>query len=89
MSPDPMRDLEVCVIEKTSGLLFEWGGHQTVNIYDSYEYVEKMLNNSTEPLSTFGMFMLGGEKPTYEDFISGVHDHLDLIDGSEGGEETG
>ena len=76
--PDPMRDLEVCVIEKTSGLLFEWGGGQTVNVFDANEYVKCMLNGSTP--KTFDAYMMGEDKPGYEDFISSVHEHLDLDD---------
>jgi len=86
MSPDPMRDLEVCVIEKTSGLLFEWGGGQTVNLYDVHEYTTCILNGTVP--KCLDAYMMGEDKPTYEDFISSVHDHLDLIDGTDDGEEA-
>lgn len=85
------RDLEVCVIEKVTGLLFEWNGSQTVNVYDALEYTRKMMTGETP--KCFDSYMIGSgmptndDKPTAEDFVASVIDHLDLTDGSEDGEE--
>ncbi len=72
------RDLEICVIEKVTGLLFEWNGSETVNVYDALEYTRKMMTG--EVPNCFDAYMLGMDKPSAEDFIASVTDHLDLDD---------
>ena len=81
------RHLEICVIDHTSGLLFEWNGNRTVNVFDAHEYVKCMLGGGNP--NTFDMYMFGeiGHQNSGEDFIASVRDHLDLEEAD--AEETG
>lgn len=82
------HDLEVCVVDKKTGMLFVWGGGQTVNIYDANEYVRCMLNGFADEPNTFGMYMMEFGGVGAEDFIASVHEHLMEEDGDEPTEES-
>jgi len=79
------HSLEVCVIDYTTGMLYIWNGSQTVNAYDAYEYTKCMLMGKS--CNCFDAYMLADEKPSVEDFIASVREHVDGEDDEEVEEE--
>ena len=64
--------LEICVIDKTTGMLYEWNGNHTVNVFDANEYVKCMLNGETP--KTYDVWVMSSCRGA-DDFVSSVIDH--------------
>lgn len=70
--------LEICVIYSSVGLIYEWNGSQTVNVYRLVDYAHSCYGGErSPPPQPLRMWMMELEKPTAEDFIASVKEHIE------------
>lgn len=73
-----MADLEICVIDKETGLLYEWNGARTINIYNLYQYAMTTLHDYPPKNATdkFGFDMWTLSEDTITEFVDSVERHV-------------